>query len=104
MRSLERIAFCERVGKEGPKGRLFPDCCHFLSVLCSRELEIRSDIIFQTWPYLFFVFFEKGRDQIQILILYLKWNLVVRWWSSFFYVPIQYCTAVQKLFENSFHD
>jgi len=37
-------------------------------------------------------------------ILYLKWNLVVRWWSSFFYVPIQYCTAVQKLFENSFHD
>jgi len=39
MRSLERIAFRERVGKEGPKGRLFPDCCHFLGVLCSRELE-----------------------------------------------------------------
>ena len=28
-------------------------------------------------------------------ILYLKWNLVVRWWSSFFYVPTDVPTVLQ---------
>ena len=35
------------------------------------------------------------RGLLDFLILSIKWNLVVRWWSSFFYVPtyLQYSTV-----------